>query len=59
MLEINSSMRQMIFEGENQNKIKELAIKNGMSPLREAGIEKIKSGLTTIEEIVRATVEDI
>ena len=52
-------MRQMIFEGENQNKIKDLAIKNGMTPLRDAGKEKIKTGVTTIEEIVRATVEDI
>ena len=59
ILEVNSDMRQMIFEGENQNKIKDLAIKNGMTPLRDAGKEKIKTGVTTIEEIVRATVEDI
>ena len=29
-----------------------------MTPLREAGIGKIKSGVTTIEEILRSTVED-
>ena len=58
ILEINSEMRQLIFEGENQNKIKDLAIKNGMTPLREAGIGKIKTGVSTIEEVLRATVED-
>ena len=38
--------------------MKKLAIKNGMTPLREAGLDKIKSGATTIEEILRATVEE-
>ena len=35
-----------------------MAIKNGMTPLRDAGIGKIKDGLTTIDEVLRATVED-
>ena len=36
----------------------DLAIKNGMTSLRNAGVEKIKTGQTTIEEVLRATVED-
>ena len=48
----------MIFNGKSEFDIKEQAIKNGMPPLREAGIEKIKSGVSTVEEILRATVED-
>ena len=59
ILEVNSDMRQLIFENKNQNEIKNLAIKNGMTTLRDAGIEKIKTGQTTIEEVIRATVEDI
>ena len=59
ILEINNEMRQLIFDEENQNQIYNKAIKNGMTSLREAGIEKIKSGMTTIEEVLRATVEDI
>jgi type IV pilus assembly protein PilB len=35
-----------------------LAIKNGMTSLREAGINKVKEGISTIDEVVRATVED-
>ena len=59
ILEVNSDMRQLIFENKNQNEIKNLAVKNGMTTLRDAGIEKIKTGQTTIEEVIRATVEDI
>jgi type II secretory ATPase GspE/PulE/Tfp pilus assembly ATPase PilB-like protein len=30
-----------------------------MTPLRDAGIDKITEGITTVDEILRATVEDI
>jgi type II secretory ATPase GspE/PulE/Tfp pilus assembly ATPase PilB-like protein len=29
-----------------------------MTPLREAGIEKIEEGVTTIQEIIRSTVQE-
>ena len=58
ILEIKSNIRQLIYEGANQNTMYDAAIKNGMTPLRDAGVDKIKSGVTTIEEILRATVED-
>jgi len=58
ILEVNTSIREMIFEGKSEFEIKDQAIKNGMTPLREAGIEKIKQGISTVEEILRATVED-
>ena len=58
ILEVNSSIREMIFEKRSEFEIRNQAIKNGMTPLREAGIDKIKKGTSTIEEILRATVED-
>tara|TARA_B100001996_G_scaffold369015_1_gene342037 strand:+ start:127 stop:1851 length:1725 start_codon:yes stop_codon:yes gene_type:complete len=58
ILEVNNDMRQLIYDGSSQNEIKDLSIKNGMSSLRNAGIDKIKDGVTTIEEVLRATVED-
>ena len=58
ILEVNSSIREMIFEKRSESEIKNQAIKNGMTPLREAGINKIKNGTSTVEEILRATVED-
>jgi len=59
ILEVNNDMRQLIYEGASQNEIKNLAIKNGMTSLREAGIEKVKTGISTLDEVIRATVEDI
>ena len=58
ILEVNSDIRKLIFDNVSQNEIKDHAIKNGMTPLRDAGIEKIEKGITTIEEVLRATVED-
>ena len=58
ILEVNTNMKQLIFEDANQNQIKEAAKKSGMTTLREAGIEKILSGQTDINEVLRATVED-
>ena len=42
ILEVNNDMRELIFDGSSQNNIKKLAIKNGMTSLRDAGIDKIK-----------------
>ena len=58
ILEVNSSIRKMIFEGSSEFEIKDQATKNGMTPLREAGIDKINEGVSTVEEILRATVEE-
>jgi len=38
--------------------IKETAIKNGMLTLRASGRERIKNGVTTVEEIMAITVDD-
>ena len=48
----------MIFEDSTEFEIRNQAIKNGMTPLREAGIDKINEGVSTVEEILRATVEE-
>lgn len=42
----------------NEEHIKKTAIKNGMLTLRASGRERIKSGLTTVEEIMAITVDD-
>lgn len=42
----------------DEEHIKETAIKNGMLTLRASGRERIKGGLTTVEEIMAITVDD-
>ena len=58
ILEVDRYMKQLIFDNSNQNEIFEAARKNGMTPLRNAAIEKLIVGTTTVDEVIRATVED-
>ncbi len=58
ILEVKQPIRRLIFDNANEELIKEKAVELGMTPLREAGIEKVKAGITTIFEVFRSTVED-
>ncbi|MCD4797300.1 MAG: Flp pilus assembly complex ATPase component TadA [Candidatus Cloacimonetes bacterium] len=58
MLEVNSGIRRLIFEGQNQDVIRDAAIKNGMQTLHESGIHKMKQGITTIHEVIKFTISD-
>ncbi len=42
----------------DEGAIKELAMSQGMLTLRGSGIERIKEGITTIEEVIAGTLED-
>ena len=58
MLEMRQAIRKLVFENANQEVIREKAIEQGMVSLREAGIQKLKDGITTFEEVLGSTVED-
>jgi type II secretory ATPase GspE/PulE/Tfp pilus assembly ATPase PilB-like protein len=58
IMEIRQPIRKLIFENANEEIIKEKAIELGMTPLRDAGIDKVVNGQTTIHEVLRSTVED-
>ncbi len=58
LIEVNAEVRKLIFAGENQDVIREAAIRNGMHSLHASGIDKMKLGLTTISEVVKLTVLD-
>ena len=57
IIEVDSDMKQLIYSNANQNDIHNQAIEKGMISLRQAGVNKLMSGETTIEEVLRATVE--
>ncbi|MFU8811666.1 MAG: GspE/PulE family protein [Balneolaceae bacterium] len=42
----------------NEEKIKNQAVKDGMLTLRASGRERIKNGITTVEEVIAITLED-
>ncbi|MEN6405315.1 MAG: ATPase, T2SS/T4P/T4SS family [Thermoguttaceae bacterium] len=56
---INDEIRDMINQGASTERLRDLALRNGLIPLRESGLEKVFNGITTIEEVVRETVSDV
>jgi type IV pilus assembly protein PilB len=57
MLEISKSIRRLILRNAPTMDIQEEAEKEGMKTLRKAGIELAMSGVTTIEQVIAATME--
>ncbi len=58
MLEITPEIRKLIFTGENQDVIRDAAIRNNMMTLHESGIEKVKMGITSIQEVIKFTISE-
>jgi type IV pilus assembly protein PilB len=58
MLVISDAMRDSVIGGMTALHLKELAIDEGMVTLRQAGVRKIREGLTTIEEVLAVTAAD-
>lgn len=57
VLIIDTNIREAIIERKDANEIKKIAIKNGMTTMIEDGLEKVKEGITTIDEVLRVTKE--
>ncbi len=55
---INDEARRLIFEKVPANVLRNKAREMGMRTLREDGTRKVLAGLTTAEEVIRATVTD-
>jgi len=57
ILLVNDAIRRTILNNPEADAIAKIAIENGMRTLRDAGLEQIRRGLTSIEEIMRVTSE--
>jgi len=55
LLVMNDKIRELVIENAPSTQICANARESGMRTLKEDGIEKIKSGFTTIEEVLRVT----
>jgi type IV pilus assembly protein PilB len=51
-------LKELVLQGGSSAELKEEMIRDGVATLRMAGIEKIKAGVTTIDEILRVTAAD-
>lgn len=54
---VSESIRQLIMQRADSDQIRNQAIKEGMKTMIEDGVKKSLAGLTTIEEVLRATRE--
>ena len=55
---INDRLREMINHGSSTEQLRDLALQTGMKPLRVSGMEKVYSGITTLDEVIRETVHE-
>ncbi len=53
---VSEDLRELILSGASAIELRNRAIEDGMIGLRQSGLQKIRDGVTTIEEVVRETV---
>ncbi len=59
LLVIDDRIRAMIIRNSDANEVKKAAIEAGMIPLRLDGVTKVLTGVTTIDELMRATHAEV
>jgi type IV pilus assembly protein PilB len=57
VMEIDDEVRELILSGGSAYELRQKALQAGMVSLRISGLQKIRDGITTIEEVMRETVE--
>jgi type IV pilus assembly protein PilB len=58
VMNMSPRIRELVLERASANEIKKVAIEEGMLTLRRDGLEKLKRGVTTVEEILKETAAD-
>jgi type IV pilus assembly protein PilB len=58
VMTMKEEIKELVLARASASEIKKEAIRSGMKTLRQSGMTKIKDGMTTIEEILRSTMED-
>ncbi|MGD0099954.1 MAG: type IV-A pilus assembly ATPase PilB [Acidobacteriota bacterium] len=56
VMEIGEDIQELILVGASAREIRRKAVEQGMLTLRQSGLTKIKTGLTTLDEVLRETV---
>lgn len=58
VMEMTDELKEFVLSGASALEIKREAVRQGMKTLRQSALEKLKHGLTSIEEVVRNTTAD-
>ena len=59
LMPMTAGVKDAILSGATTTQLREIATKEGMRTLRQSGILKAKAGLTTIEEVLNSTVQEV
>ncbi len=59
MIPMSRALRKLVFDNANEDEIRQTALDNNMITLREAGLARVLDGTTSVEEVLRSTVEDL
>jgi type IV pilus assembly protein PilB len=58
VMPVREDIRELILQGAAATEIKKEAMRLGMKTLRQSALAKLKEGMTTVEEVLKSTVED-
>ncbi len=58
VMPITPAIRELVLERASASEIKKVAIEQGMLTLRRDALEKLKRGMTTVEEVLKETAAD-
>ena len=58
ILELTDEIKEMILDKKPLSEIKKVAMKHGMVPLRRNGLERVRSGITSLQELNRVTIKE-
>jgi len=56
IMEASEAVRELVIRNAPLADLRNLAVEEGMSPLRLSGLTKVRDGVTTLEEVVRETM---
>jgi len=59
LLKVNDTVRELLLQDKDAASIKKAAVEDGMRSLRTAGLAKALQGVTTLEEVMRVTQEEV
>jgi type IV pilus assembly protein PilB len=57
VMEMTDAVRQVVLDGGSALELRRQALADGMLTLRQSGLQKVCEGQTTVDEVVRETVQ--
>jgi type IV pilus assembly protein PilB len=57
VMSMSRTLRDLVMQRADANRIRDQALKEGMQTLRQAAVNKVKAGISTLEEVIEATIE--